>query len=293
MNILVHAYNISPKRGSEFSVSWNYVAEMSKFHHLYVIVGSTTHEPYDYSELEGVNLKNVDFIFPELDKRFGHIYKLYKKLLEPAIGRWTFYLPLYFWNKSIYRKVKIDKDLLSKIDIIHFISPVGWHEIGYLYKLGKPCIWGPVGGFTNWRREFYTHYSYIKKKIVLKNFLNSFFALTSKHLRSAMKKYDLVIANTHDTERFISSHYKTRNLLYFPENSMRIKETEIKNLKVVQKKYDGLMEGLARGERVECIWCGTLEERKMPHLLCDAVRLMKNKNKLHINIVGGGTCIAS
>mgnify|MGYP007069954125 CR=1 FL=1 len=54
MNILVHAFNISPNRGSEFSVSWNYVLQMSKLHHLYVLVGGTSHTIGDYSELENI-----------------------------------------------------------------------------------------------------------------------------------------------------------------------------------------------------------------------------------------------
>ena len=283
MNILVHACYINPQKGSEFSVSWNYVVEMSKRHHLYVLVGSTTEDLGDYSGLNGVTLPNVDFIFPDTGRLFKIANWFYHAVLHYA-GAWTRYIAYTFWNRHTYRALKADCDMLSKIDVVHFLSPVGWHEIGWLYKLGKPCIWGPVGGFTNCRREFYSHYVMTRgRKITLKNISNSLSALASCHVRHAMKSYDLVIANTTDTKRFIERHYKVRNLAYFPENSMRITEREIKDEMAVLQKYDAL---LSAKSRINCIWCGSLFDGKMPGMLLDIVKLMKNR--LYIKMVGGG-----
>lgn len=282
MNILIHACYINPNKGSEFSVSWNYILEMSKFHHLYVLVGSTTEDLGNYSALQNVSIVNVDFIFPDTGRAFKIVNRMYHSFLHFA-GAWTRYIAYYFWNKKIYHTLKKDKSLLSKIDVIHFLSPVGWHEIGYLYKLRKPCVWGPVGGFTNCRPEFYKHYKNDWRKIALKNISNSFSAFTSHHLKLAMKSYDLVIANTSDTEQFIRKHYKTRELVYFPENSMRITEKDIKTELAVSKKYGDLS-----GKKIECIWCGSIDDRKMPLMLLDIVSQVKDKNKIHINMVGGG-----
>ena len=284
MNILVHAFQIHPTRGSENSVSWNYVMQMSELHHLYVIVGITDgNKCGNFSGLDGISIPNVDFIKIPTTKRYDFAYWIFSKILS-RISDGFRYLHFFFWNKDIYKCLKHNPDLLKKIDLIHFLSPVGWHEIGYLYKLGKPCIWGPVGGFTNCRKDFYSHYVMTKgRKIALKNFSNAFSALTSRHVRQAMKSYDLVIANTTDTLRFIEKHYKTKQLMYFPENSMRITEDEIKSEGALSEKY-----GALRGKKIKCVWCGSLDERKMPLMLLDIVSQMKHKNKLYINIVGGG-----
>ena len=38
-NILVLAYQLSPTKGSEYSVAWNYVTRMSKYNRLTVLYG--------------------------------------------------------------------------------------------------------------------------------------------------------------------------------------------------------------------------------------------------------------
>ena len=41
MNILVLAAFISPTKGSEYSVAWNYVKHMSKYNNLTVVYGAS------------------------------------------------------------------------------------------------------------------------------------------------------------------------------------------------------------------------------------------------------------
>lgn len=53
MNILVHTWWLSKNLGSEFSVSYNFVKEMSKLHHLYVLVESNSYKWNDLSEING------------------------------------------------------------------------------------------------------------------------------------------------------------------------------------------------------------------------------------------------
>lgn len=58
MNILVHTWWLSKNLGSEFAVSYNYVKEMSKMHHLYVLIESNSYKWNDLSEINegGVQL---------------------------------------------------------------------------------------------------------------------------------------------------------------------------------------------------------------------------------------------
>ncbi len=53
MNILVHTWWFSKNLGSEFSVAYNFVKEMSQKHHLYVLVESNSYKWNDLKEFDG------------------------------------------------------------------------------------------------------------------------------------------------------------------------------------------------------------------------------------------------
>ncbi len=65
--ILLSCYAVSPYRGSEYSVAWNYILSMSKEHELYVIYGTSGNHMGDNVEIEKYikqnHLTNVNFIF--------------------------------------------------------------------------------------------------------------------------------------------------------------------------------------------------------------------------------------
>jgi hypothetical protein len=81
MTILVHTYWFSPNKGSEFSVAYNYVKQMSQRHKLYVIVGSCSYKFGDYSELEDLKIQNVDFILVKPNRCTNNLIKLYNRLV--------------------------------------------------------------------------------------------------------------------------------------------------------------------------------------------------------------------
>ena len=52
MKIIIITYPVSPFRGSEYSVSWNYITEMSKYHELFVLYGTSGNGLGNVSELQ-------------------------------------------------------------------------------------------------------------------------------------------------------------------------------------------------------------------------------------------------
>jgi len=52
MNILILAYLLSPSKGSEYSVAWNYVTHMSKKNNLTVLYGASGNQMGDCDEME-------------------------------------------------------------------------------------------------------------------------------------------------------------------------------------------------------------------------------------------------
>ena len=145
MNVLIHTWVVSYSRGSEFAITYDYIKEMSRYHHLYVVVNSCSYKLDDLSEFSNMSFDNCEWIFIEPDFWLRVLRRL-EKIPDPIKG-WVKYLYWDAWEKKVYKHIK--RNYLNKIDIIHYLGPGGNHEAGYLWKLDKPYIWGPTNGFFN------------------------------------------------------------------------------------------------------------------------------------------------
>lgn len=134
LRVLVSAYACAPGRGSEPGVGWGFVSELAKHHDLWVIVEQEEFkneiERHQKSGLENVRFKYVPRVRNHVRERI-----------------WP---PAYYWS---YRRWHWDAYKLAKclhqeigFDLAHQLTMVGFREPGYLWRLGIPFVWGPLGG---------------------------------------------------------------------------------------------------------------------------------------------------
>jgi glycosyltransferase involved in cell wall biosynthesis len=264
-NILVLAYSISPVRGSEFSVGWNYVEEMSKGHNLIVLYGAAGEHLGNFEELEiefvSESLRSVDFV-PVVPSR---ITTSLNWLNSQGILKYSFYLAYRSWHKQAYRKaleIVANKD----IDVVHYVCPIGYREPGFLWKIDKPYIWGPVGGLKN--RP--AHLMWEKNKILglftyARNFVNTLQRNYSGRVRKAFARADVVLAATSENAKIIEQNYG-RKPIYLPENGITAKMLE--GQKFVEFK---------QGEPTRLIWVGSLDNRKSIDILLKALAKVRTR----------------
>lgn len=132
------SYEISPYRGSEASVSWNFVIEMSRYVHLIVFYGRFREELNDY--LSSHVVANVDFVHIESPDLTG---------CHGVSGDIKHYLSYKRWHKAAAQAIGRYVSA-GRIDIVHYLNPIGFKEPGYCWKIkGIPYIWGPVQGVDN------------------------------------------------------------------------------------------------------------------------------------------------
>jgi glycosyltransferase involved in cell wall biosynthesis len=144
LKILVSAYACAPNKGSEPGMGWNFVIGLAKFHELHVIVEKRKwQQPIkEYLELHPSLKQKLTFHF--IDKKRN---KWLRKLWPPSY--YWFYKK---WQKKAY-KLALELDKKENFDLIHQLNMVGYREPGYLWKIRKPFVWGPIGGLENspWR----------------------------------------------------------------------------------------------------------------------------------------------
>ena len=136
LNILVLAYTVSPIRGSEYSVGWNYIREMSLAHNLFVLYGCAGQHMGNIDEVifnDECAIKNVTWI-PILP---NFLAKLLNFPNRRGYFIYSFYAAYNIWHRQVYRVAKnIVED--RRIDLIHYLCPIGYREPGYLWKIDKP-----------------------------------------------------------------------------------------------------------------------------------------------------------
>lgn len=275
MNILVLAYQLSPTKGSEYSVAWNYVQRMSKYHHLTVIYGVSGTHLGDCSEMKNYikekgGIHNVVFIDVQPNKWVN----LLNWCNRHNFFNYTFYFAYHEWQKQVYGIAKRLHDS-EHFDLIHFVGPIGYREPGYLWKMDIPYMWGPIGGADNASIKLLKKSPLSSKfKFWIRNIINSLQLKYSHQLKRALSRTDLLLTATSENQTIFKKRFGKPNF-YLPENSITTSVTLNYNKFSDETKY-------------HLIVIGRLVAGKAVNILLEALTYLSNRHKIIVDIVGDG-----
>lgn len=255
-------YDISPYRGSEASVSWNYVWNMRLTNKLIVIYGKGKDEIERFI-VENGSVENVEFINNPVETVTG------KGIMMDI----KYNLAYRRWHLKTYEMVNKMVDE-GRVDLIHYLNPIGFKEPGFLWKITKvPYVWGPIQGVENRPFELY-HALSVKGKcnaLVRRIVHNGLFILMPR-LKKTLDRVDVVFAATPNTVKNLKRWYH-KDSIYLPENGI------MKMERATPVMYDG---GVLR-----LIWIGGICERKALVILLDALAKVGGHN-WHLDVLGDG-----
>lgn len=266
MKIALITYDISPYRGSEASVSWNFVKNMHQYVDLTIIYGGGKSEIEQY--LGSNPLPHVKWInIPPKDvERFGKGLRL------------DFYYSLYYrqWHKQVY---SILKSLVAKreIDLIHYLNPIGFKEPGWAWKIEEvPYVWGPIMCVENRPLPLYRTYT-LRGKIstlcrrIIHNALFRFMPRAKKAFRHS----DLIFTATPNGQKLLSKVHGKESV-YLPENAICTME------RTTPISWDPSQSPL------KLIWIGRVaDQNKAIGILLDALRKVHHRNWI-LHVIGSG-----
>lgn len=265
LRIALITYDISPYRGSEASVSWNFVSEMSRHVHLTVVYGREDSEIDDY--IKDHPTANVEWIgIPKKDVgRF-----------ERGL-RQDYYYSLYYhqWHKqaaAVVGKLVTDRS----IDLIHYLNPIGFKEPGYCWKFKEvPYVWGPIMAVENRPLSLFRAYTLETKcKVLVRRVVhNSLFRFVPR-IRKAIKACDAIFAATPNGKRMLKQYHGV-SAEYLPENGI----THMERSKPIE---------LNESDELHIIWVGRVnDENKAIVILLDAL-LKTESHHWHLHAIGEG-----
>lgn len=266
--IIVLAYALSPTRGSEYSIAWNYIVEMAKDNSLVVLYGVSGDNLGDVKEIEtwliSNSVPNVRFVSVLPSKLTSTLNYFNQKGIFP----YTFYFAFRSWHRQVF---DVAKNLTEheNFDLVHYVVPSGFREPGYLWKLGLPYIWGPFAGIANRPRQLLKSLSF-KTRIffTIRNWANFIQFNYNHRLEKALNATDLLLTGTSETKELIEKKYNI--------SSICIPEHAIVTDGIGDFKYK-------EGDVFNILWIATVDARKSLNFLIEALGKIKTDNwQLHV-----------
>lgn len=275
MRVLISAFGFSPYRGSECAVGWNLATELAKYHDVTVLTGDVRTYENEYARYEKENGAipglTVVYVKPSWEIR------LFEKL-HTIPGCWMLYYCAYRrWQVLAYEHAR-RLHHGRPFDLVHHLNMIGYREPGYLWKLGIPFVWGPVGGSPNEPLAYWRMFSAKGLiRVVSRYVMNEL----QKHLAFRAKRAAYVARKIWAVT---SADYHTIHDLWGQDCEMMVETGTVLRPEGHVRKWDGR-------EQLRIIWSGLHEGRKALPILLHALAHVRQElpdRHFFVDVLGSG-----
>lgn len=267
LNVLINAYAISPKWGSEQGVGWNWVTNIAKFCNCYVITESEYKDEIEKAVSSHPYKEHLHFYFnavsPEVRKMCWNQ------------GDWRFYFHYAKWQK---RTLEIARQICEteKIDLIHHLNMICFREPGYLWKIDNiPFVWGPLGGISSIPLSMMKDLGLVRLLFfIVKNTINHLQSRYGIRIRNAIRRSNVIIAATQPVYDCLTQYHNHKHVVFMNETGLDMLESES-----VSHDFGH--------DTLELLWVGRFIPTKRLDIALRAIAKCKNNN-IHLTVVGSG-----
>lgn len=261
LKVLLCCYACDPGYGSEPGMGWNFASHIAKKHSVHVLVEEEKFKDklLTFAQEQPEAVQNITFHFIPKTR-----HRTLRKIWPPSY--YWFYRQ---WHKRAYQYAKA-LDKAEDFDIIHHVTLSGFREPGFLWKLGKPFIWGPLGGFTNtpwclmsslgWKGAI--HFG-------VRNIINYFHKRWGQLPKTAAAHSHTIFTSTTQAVREIRDYWH-KDAILMNEVGLETRHTA----------YTPLSH--QSGEPLRICWAGEHIPRKALDILLHALSHCKEKMELHV-----------
>lgn len=269
LKILLGCYACNPNSGSEPGTGWNFVRNIAKYHDVHAIVeeGEFKENILQYAQKHPAEVRHITFYFIP---RTHH--ELLRKIWPP-----NYYWFYRRWNRKAY-ELAVELDKKEHFDIIHQVTMTGFREPGFLWKLNKPFVWGPIGGFsqTAWclLKGTGLHSKLYFSMRNLHNFLQKHFGYAGKKVAP---KANAILVSDLQGLHHVSTYWNRH-----PELMAEVGTYPLSTPYTPSRR--------APEEPFRICWAGQLIPLKSLEILLHAISLSRTAN-LQLDVLGRGPCL--
>ena len=262
LNVLINAYAMSPDKGSEPGMAWNWVTNIARHCNVHVITESEFEDQVRAAipKLpQGHNL-HVHFVPVGSDRIREMCWNQ---------GDWRFYWHYRKWQLEVLERAR-EIIASNDIDLLHQLNMIGYREPGYLWRLQQlPLVWGPVGGFGEIPSSFVKHFPAAERlRQTIKNAINSV-QFRGRRVQAAIAGSSAILAANSAAYETISRFKK--------DNVYLINDTAA---------YEPPGQAESRqGEGLRLCWVGKHAPRKALFLAVEVMKKLLGRD-VQLNVVG-------
>lgn len=273
MKVLLSVFSCNPYAGSDAYVGWAYAVNMAQFNEVYAFTREENRTAIEKYCKENVidNMDKLHFYYIKQSEVF--IKYLYK--INHYLG---FFGSYFIWQRDAYKLAKkICKEI--SIDLCHHVSIADYRCAGELWKLGKPFIFGPVGGGQETSECLSEYIRGHEKAEKIRHYLNVLIPKLPGY-RKALQKAARIYSSNDETSCCIRKYLRQND-----ENKL-VQMTEL----CINESYLAEREQLEKKEndKVHIIVSGRLIYRKGVSLLLDVIKCIQTEVPYVVDIYGDG-----
>lgn len=281
--VIITAHEFSPYRGSECGLGWNLINALSKSNEIVAFYARRNQfqtEDYELNikrylsenKINELPFKTIAVSQPKISIILGKINMLITSRISGIGFAPIYWLGVFFWEKKLFKEVK-NYCTQNEIDIIHHLNHISFREPGFLWKLDKNYVIGPLSGFVKVPKNYTINWT-LKLRLMnsLRNVSNYLLTKTTRFRKSTRTASHIFYVSPEDYTTLIQYN---SNLTQVLDVACSAKESKLICTKSSSKKLKLLV--VSRLDHLKNIKC--------------IISILSNKsftNKLELTIIGDG-----
>ena len=265
LTILLSAYACLPNRGSEEGNGWHYATLLSqRGFQIHCITRADARETIEAVLAEG-NYPNLTVHYvsvPDwLDRAYGNL-----------LGMYAHYI-YWQWQAS---QLALRLDRLHKFDLVHHVTYSSLQLGSFMYRVGKPFIFGPVGGGQRVPKSMKRYLGSYYSREVMRDGVSWLLQRLNPGFYRTLQQADRVLVSNADTFKLARTYRRRKPIDQMLDSGIGHEFLAL-----------GPLERPANPPVLNLLWVGRLLPRKALELTIHAFSQINPALPIRLTIVGG------
>ena len=261
MKLLLSAYACDPEQGSEPRIGWYFARSIARLGHEVWVVTHPRSEAAVTRALRDEPIPNL------------HIHFVPEPTVARRVPESSWMLLYVLWQRAAYRAAQaLDKRI--DFDVVHHVTWGSLQGGSALWRLGKPFIFGPVGGGQVAPRAFQRYFGPQWRREAMRSFVATYLLPYLPTVRNPVRHASLVLAANRETMAVV--------------RRLGARRVELGLDVALPDEFIPQQYPKRKGNHeMTVVWVGRLLTRKALTLALEAIREVPQELPIRFRIVGG------